>query len=782
MEIVENQKELRRLCISMICEKCDFSIGYNFLKVNNIDIKFSELINNEEKFNKLINSNNVLYYDDYYYTWKKIDIKKIFKDETQTDYLERENILKSNENGLSIEKIKTQISELKNEKIIVNSLPLQILFEKYNFEEIFDGNIKNEDLLKFLIKQGHINENYSDYISYFYECTLTRKDKDFIRNVMYEKPMDFNYELKKIPQVLNKLHDYQFKKQYILNFYLMDYIIENKDKNKKYENYYSFIINQLSNESESSYLFIDQYLYNYNISKNHKDIFLKSICNKWTNIWCYIQLQSNYPKEKLDCYLKDILQLAEDDDILKINENNILTKYISKLENFLELEFNNNYIDKIKELLKKLKVKFKSLNSVNEDNSILNYIYENELYEINIDMISMIMNHYSLNKDLLNEKLLNANYTTIQQSNECTGLFDYITNNINEYLENVFIPIETNVKESINTIIDLINDKDITDDNKERIIKKEEFVLDDITKLTYDEMWKVIIENNKCEILWRNVINYYLKNDQIDHVLSQYLNIEQVYVVLSNEILENEFEDEIYKKLCIELINSTNLTENSFNFLVKSIPYQYNNELQLSELSDERVHTLIKNNNLALSIKNYNMLRESYNDGVILLIKQKIDEYIQYKNEYDLKSEEILNLLNSEIYLNYKKEIIENVDVNILKDSSELINKIREITLINDIKLNNNVIKMIIENESDIKNNIEFLVNQMDKLSEKETFELLNLIDDEYSEITIYGKRPKIKNNYINRMLVEKLEDRNFISSKTYENDTIRINNKRSYD
>ena len=169
---------------------------------------------------------------------------------------------------------------------------------------------------------------------------------------------------------------------------------------------------------------------------------------------------------------------------------------------------------------------------------------------------------------------------------------------------------------------------------------------------------------------------------------------------------------------------------------------------------------------MKLSLENYNNLRECYNEGVLLLIKQNINYYIEHQDDYILESNEILDLLNSRITIDYKIKIIENIQVEKL-DNKELISEIGKYTLRNSIILDKDIIEVIIKNQSDIEQNILFLINQMDSLSEKDTFELLNMIDKKYSDITIYGKHPKIENIEINRNLVEKLHKKNFISSKT---------------
>ena len=43
------------------------------------------------------------------------------------------------------------------------------------------------DLLKYLIRNGYIDETYADYMTYFYENSLSRIDKTFLRSITDKK-------------------------------------------------------------------------------------------------------------------------------------------------------------------------------------------------------------------------------------------------------------------------------------------------------------------------------------------------------------------------------------------------------------------------------------------------------------------------------------------------------------------------------------------------------------------------------------------------------------------
>lgn len=61
------------------------------------------------------------------------------------------------------------------------------------------NEIKGSDyfeLLKFLIRYGYVDETYSDYMTYFYEESLSANDKTFLRRITDKRGADFEYSLK----------------------------------------------------------------------------------------------------------------------------------------------------------------------------------------------------------------------------------------------------------------------------------------------------------------------------------------------------------------------------------------------------------------------------------------------------------------------------------------------------------------------------------------------------------------------------------------------------------
>ncbi|HJC91893.1 MAG TPA: hypothetical protein H9695_13170, partial [Candidatus Mediterraneibacter excrementigallinarum] len=99
------------------------------------------------------------------------------------------------------------------------------------------------DLLKYLIRHGYIDETYSDYMTYFYENSLSRVDKIFLRSISDSRAKEHTYRLKNPKLVVSRLKIVDFDQEEALNFDLFAYLLKTPDKVE----YLNRFINQLKN-------------------------------------------------------------------------------------------------------------------------------------------------------------------------------------------------------------------------------------------------------------------------------------------------------------------------------------------------------------------------------------------------------------------------------------------------------------------------------------------------------------------------------------------------------
>lgn len=832
-ECLDNIKELRTVCLAPLMEinhGDSIAIGstYNIYKI-------SDLQQNDEMFLVFLQQNDNKYFYKYNSSWYQIDdsYKKEIMNRKE-NYKRREHLLKLKEKNITtniIDYLRNELECLNNEKEVLSSLPLQNILKDNSNKALFSDDIKNEKLLLFLIRNGHIDEDYSRYISYFYEGTLTKKDDNFLHAIKYQEGLDFNYQLEKIEAVIKKISTHEFKNKYVLNYMLLDYIIINKEEKENYELYYDFIIEQLAKENDYSFKFIRGYI---NRGNNLSE-FIKTLCNKWHGIWKWIQIKSNMDESNIKLYLKYILEDVDIEDLKEINKDLILEKYIAKMKDFLYIFNDEIYNDKIKNVLNVLNIKFEELiafddaddltskmfgqwspnnvygdlnnelfeylennNSIqgNEYNKkLLTWIYENNSYEINPIMIITILNKFS---DKSNIKKIS--YTTIINSG-CKKMEKYINENIQKYVTEVLLKSSEIIEETEEAVKIIINNEKIDDSVKALIIEKLKFEIQDITKVEADSLWSIIIINNKCTISWINVINYYIKLGKIDNILIEYLNKLNTYSELAKvklEVFYDKFEEKVFKDITEEIIRCEKLGPKSFENIARSISYTYSN-FEVKDLSVKRAEELIKYNLISFTKENYENIRGYYEKNYIhiMLIEKNINKYLEEQEKYIVDAEDLNSLLKANVITEDQKlDIIRNMNVDIIENDislientiklimqgyfdMDLINKLSDIVIRYELnkQLDIKVLDYILNNECNSENKIRILTSQIKYLSRKQIFDKLLIIGEPYSNISEYNKRPSLAKTGVNEEFIKEMDDRKKISSFKIEGDKIKVVN-----
>lgn len=162
--------------------------------------------------------------------------------DNKNEYQSRKQALedKLNKNNITLNQ---EVQNLKQKVIDIRTKPLHEIITRDNIDVIFSITSKNEigmetdfndiksneyfDLLKYLIRNGYIDETYADYMTYFYENSLSRTDKIFLRSITDKKAKEYTYHLNNPKKVVSRLRLIDFDQEEILNFDLLTFLLNN---------------------------------------------------------------------------------------------------------------------------------------------------------------------------------------------------------------------------------------------------------------------------------------------------------------------------------------------------------------------------------------------------------------------------------------------------------------------------------------------------------------------------------------------------------------------------
>ncbi|HEM4855901.1 TPA: DNA-binding protein, partial [Streptococcus suis] len=185
-----------------------------------------------------------------------------FEDIFQIEDKEFQRRLKKLEDREKIHVLNNDLEQIRNELSKVSSMKIAQLLERSAFDEIcsqdefkYLQNDKKLSMIMFLVKNGYIDEGYSDYITYFYPNSLKKEDHEFLMAVQGEKILDEDYTLVEISEVYDRLDDSYFEQDSILNFDLLKYTLTEGTSIERITKYLS----------EERYNFLNRFLQNSSI-------------------------------------------------------------------------------------------------------------------------------------------------------------------------------------------------------------------------------------------------------------------------------------------------------------------------------------------------------------------------------------------------------------------------------------------------------------------------------------------------------------------------------------
>lgn len=746
--------ELRTLYLATLVNKIISSHPQSFsaFHINSQRIDLNQATE-DDNFNYFLTSRSINYFN--YQSNRShsinIDFKSIEKEvDVNLTYKEREQII-IDKNDNKIDLLMREIEDAEEKKNRIKEQKIKDLFSNKKIDIKVD-NGKHKDLLSVLLRFGYIAEDYFDYISIFYEGSLSKADYQFLINVRTQQITEPSYELLKIENLLKRINPTEFDHKFVLNYSLVEFLLSNNQHDEKKERLFS----QLENQSDSSIQFIDGFI-------NHTvniELFMQILCGYWTNIWRFLENEADYSEEKIDRYFKLIIEYADVSDI-----ENIFDGYedrIAEDKDFLRLIDNT---EKLKEIISVLNIKFADIAS-NSPEQLIEFIYHGNYYIINPNMLRVMLNHHKAFNQI---EFDTQNYSLIKTAS-LPQLNNYIENNINEYISSIYLKLENNVNEPLQYLAELLNNNEISIENKEKIIIQTKTIIDDIDEIEDLQVVNLLSKESKILITWENTISIYIRNEnELSDELISFFNIVDNTKKLSDRKIK--FEDpneEIKRALAKSLLLEERINSGSYINILNSIPYIYLS-LDFSTLTYQKVELLVRHKKLATNGDNFKMLSEHFDKLRIALIENNPRKFIDDIGSFELENGDILEILKSaKIPTEIKEKLIDYFETTRFTDDSQLLNQVGKLLLRDkNFNFDDQIIIKSILTQSNLRplEKIEIFNKKNGLFDNNDIDDFLSSINEPYSDISINGKRPSIPNNETNKSFVKILEENKYISS-----------------
>lgn len=762
---ISDMKELRLIYINKIIEQILTTQNHPFKQfwMNNKAYNINS-VTEDNIFSMLFTGKIEFLYDNYSsyrqnFNFKFETIEKLVNPDLT--YKEREELVINN---AKIDSFKKQISELEKRKIEIRKSELRNLISD-ELIKINQESDKQSELINILLRNGYIDENYLDYISIFYEGSLSKADYQFLINVKIQKPSEFDYKLTKIERLIEKINLFDFEKEYVLNYDLVEFLQQKPNDFEKKKR----LFKQLSNQSPNSIRFIEGFI---TITTDLK-VFIQNLCEQWQNIWTYIETESLFDDAKKNNYFIQIIKYAQVNDIKSIFNSH--HNYLNKRADFLHITDDEK---KLKKIIEKLDLKFENINT-DSPSSLIDFVHKGNYYILNSVMIEMLLKHYEkFDAGLFST----ANYTSIIEGS-LSSMIDYISANLELYINSVYLKIETNTDEPLENYLKLLNNEFLDEDLKEKLIIQVNTKIIDIKAIEDTNLWYTLFEYSKVSPVWENILaSFENEENKFSEELIGYLNLLSNAAQLSLIKIPTKVDDKnIFSKLALSIISENEILDESYKFITESIPWWYS-DLDFSSISEKKIKILINNSKVNPTIESFNKIKESHDGLNIYLLEKFPGKYIEKIDELEIDGSDLELILQSSILnISEKKILFENCDEETINSNNQVLLLLSNY-IVQGIDFNVKtstkrkiLLSVVIPKNTRIKIfNLNITIGNFEFI---ESF--IETLGNEYYEIVNYDKKATLTNNALNRQFLNNLISVGFISSITETKKGLRVNHKR---
>lgn len=650
-------------------------------------------------------------------------------------------------------------------------------------KEIFFNDVKgNEyfDLLKYLLRNGYIDESYNDYMSFFYDNSLTVNDKMFLRSITDRKAKKYDYPIDNVTLVFSNLNPVDFTQEETKNFSLFYEILNNVGRS----NYLEKFMSQL--KSSDCFDFLYQYL---EIGKN-TDEYIRKLATGWPEFVSVILKNEKYTEQQIHQFCVCFVSYLSNEMMVEINLDNCLLNYISDTTDFLDIE--NPDVENIIRNLEMLNVKFVGINPQQADTELLKQVYIHDMYVLNLQNIKMWLQLYYM-ISIISEtegKILSIVFSKEEEPLSC-----YVKENLDEYLEIIANEDIPNCDDE-DVVLYVLNEE-VGIEHKKSYVERMTYELSELDKIDSVELRVAIVKMRKIIFSLDNLLSYY-RDKGLDSVLIEFINNNEEALVY------HETESELLDKFWKDILSCNDLTDEKYLEILDAIGYECDVFTE-AELSVSKVESLVGRKWILMNEENLIFIRQAYPEVTIKYAQTYLSEYIELSSNgladvkeisemlelpiEDQKKLELLNTIPGESVSVVNKNISSQVFRYVIEhnydssDSSALfevysryddevkkcifkiaLTDFSAIKTTHD-KVDINLLDLILRSdEIVVESRKELMLLVMDRISQIRCKEYLTILGyDEIAKIFESNRRPKISITSENRKILEAMKNNHFL-------------------
>lgn len=709
-----------------------------------------------------------------------------------------------------IEEINELISRSRESLVDSRNKRLKEVITRENIDEIFKLTYTNEigeerdfneiksseyfDLLKYLIRDGYIDETYTDYMTYFYENSLSRIDKMFLRSITDQKGKEFTYQLKNPKLVVARLREVDFEQEEALNFDLLAYLLQTPAQ----VNLIKRLFKQLRKDRRV------EFIRGYFETERAQPVFINRLNTQWPEFFSYALTESEFSADWVKLYSIGTFYYSANDAIEAINIDDCLTDYISDSAGYLAIS--EPKVDKLISGFKLLNVSFVSIKFENANKVLFDAVYQHSLYDINFANLTLMLSKvYTLNSE---DDIRHKNYTLVMSQPD-SPLASYVNNHIRDYLDMVLYSCDGSIVDDESIVLSVLNNEGISDEQKGQYINALQTFVTSLSEVESESLWSSLLDKDRAVCSEENIVSYFEHVDGLDDSLIGFINRTDVNLNFQNINIDNELKGKLFKSIVI----CNDLSNDKYEKLICSLNIIYKTSFGASNIASDKFKILVDKNIIRMNVAPLNFIRDNYSEQLSYYIHKNIRAYVELMTIDNFILDEAISILSWKVDDDLKVKLLEFVKTPLAIYSKNYSQVVNDYILENNFKPDELLIltssyktwgtstqslilsraiqdisaliaspndvsepllkKLFVAEGLNMQNKIALLIallpgKDLSKTTCKEYLDLLGL--SEFSKILGRGK-PKIEVDSTNQSLLTALRDNHFFSDFEVDNE-----------
>lgn len=585
------------------------------------------------------------------------------KEQNDREKEKRKEVIETGKNKYIAQK-ESELAALDHEIHVTETKLLKELITRENEKEVFVNvcsvnpigkaieynEIKSNDyfeLLKFLVRDGYLDETYNDYMTFFYEDSLSARDKTFLRIITDKRGANYTYELKDAEKVLMSpvLRIVDFEEEETLNFSLLKCLLSKDNGTEIIREYMVTFFRQLRDKK------LVDFISKYYDSKQYVEPFVINLNILWSDFFRYVLDGDKMSAVQVRRFSLDTICLSDDEVIEQINKDGCLTEYISGCEDYLNIsEPKTNRIISVFTLLG---VEFVNIDYSKSNRDLFDGVYNHNLYVLSSENIRLMLHEqYGIRDD---EEIKHKNYSMIQ-SNPESPLAQYVALIMNQYMESVLEECDGIITDDEACVLLILNNEEVTDDNKQNYVDSLITTIQDINEITNAKLWAMALNGNVILFSVENFMSYY-EQFGLDENLVGYLNRYNEMVDFST--VKADYGEDTATKLFDSVVLNNTVDNQKYEKILNDLDYEFDSYEKVG-LSDEKILILINNSIVSMNINSLVFFRQKYKGHIYTFINRNLEKYLEIMAPDIFVMEEAMQIIEWDILDEQKIALLKN--------------------------------------------------------------------------------------------------------------------------